>query len=271
MRPFRHLLLTRFNIMTEFAPAPQRLDDVWLRSRLQPFRRYCAPSVAGQTVPVPWLVLCDASSPSWFKSEIESTSGATPVYLEGPGTPAALAEAVHATGLVDAPYLITSRVDSDDALARTFLATVQAQFSHQQRSFVEFPVGIQSYRHGLYTRVWRSNPFVSLIERVEFGSLPETVWCMSHAQVLATQPTRTVWHRPQWLQVLHETNNESVLGGGSLPRIGSRPERFACLWQEEPADSYPVRVMTAGRVARQRLVRVARRAVSGKGSPGRLD
>lgn len=261
MRPYRHLLLTRFNIMTEFAPAPQRLEDWWLRSRLEPFRRYCAPSVAAQTSPVPWLVFCDAASPAWFKEEIESTPGARAVYLSGPGTPQALADAVQATGLVDAPHLITSRVDSDDALARTFLETVQESFAGQRRTFVELPVGIQSLRGGLYTRVWRSNPFVSLIEQVEPGSTPETVWCISHAQVLATQPTVTLWRRPQWMQILHESNNESVLGGGAIPRAGSRPAAFACQWDEGPADPFPVRVRIAGRAARERIGRIARRTL----------
>lgn len=263
MQPFRHLILTRFNIKTEFAPPAQRLEEAWIRARLQPMRQYCIPSVTAQTAEVTWIVFFDAESPDWMKEEIASYSAITPIYLADTGTPEAMAAAVERTGLVDRPYLITTRVDSDDALARTFSSTVQSAFDHQDREFIELPVGLQVYRGGVYTRVWRSNPFLSLVERVD--TMPDftTVFCMSHAKVLATQPTRTIWRPPQWLQTLHSANNESVLAGGVLPHVRSRPRRFECAWDDAPSDSFPRRARFAYATASQRAVRKTR-AVLGR-------
>jgi hypothetical protein len=255
--PFRHLLLTRFNVMTEFAPAAQRLEDTWIDARLDMFRRYCVPSVESQTTKVTWVVFLDAGSPAWLKQEMARYPSLEALYLSGPGTPQAMAAAVKAAGLVDRPYLLTSRVDSDDALATTFVDTVQSAFHGQQREFIELPVGYQNYRGGLYTRVWRSNPFLSLVEKIGPDGGFSTVFCMSHAQVLRTQPTRTLWRPPQWLQTLHDANNESVLVGGVIPLVRSRAKHFVCQW-EEPLDPLDRRAALALRIGTQRVVRKSR-------------
>lgn len=261
MQPYRHLLLTRFNIVTEFAPAPQRLEDDWLHSRLEPFRQYCVPSVEAQTSPVPWLVFVDEQSPAWFKEEMESTAAITPVYLGLDGSPAAMAAAARATGLVDQPYLITSRLDSDDAIARTFLETVQSAFADQEREFVELPVGLQAYRGGIYTHLWRSNPFLSLVERIEEDKPVEGVFALSHAQVVRTQPVRTLWRSPQWLQTIHASNNESMLAGGALPLPRTRLKSFHCRWDDSPHDPLAARVGHAWRSATFRVNRKVRREI----------
>lgn len=254
---YRHLILTRFNVMTEFAPAAQRLEDEWINARFDVFRRYCVPSVASQTTEVTWVVFLDAESPEWLKREMATHPGVTPLYLSGLGTSQAMAAALSEAGLVDRPYLVTSRVDSDDALATTFVATVQSAFDHQEWEFIELPVGYQRYRGGLYTRVWRSNPFLSLVEKVGPKGTFSTVFCMSHAQVLRTQPTRTLWRPHQWLQTLHADNNESILVGGVVPHVRSRSKRFVSEW-DQPADPFNRRAALALRIGSQRVVRKSR-------------
>lgn len=80
------------------------------------------------------------------------------------------------TGTGPAPYLITTRIDSDDAMAVDFMAAVQAQFGRQERLFVNFTRGVQIDRTGaVYRSDVLSNPFVSLIERRDHTRPPDTV------------------------------------------------------------------------------------------------
>src|SRR5829696_790450 len=60
-----HLLITRLAVrLSDDAQLP---SDRWLNSRLSLFRRFCAPSVNGQTrAPTCWLLLFDRSTPQWF-------------------------------------------------------------------------------------------------------------------------------------------------------------------------------------------------------------
>jgi len=262
-QPFRHFILTRFNIMTEFAPPAQRLDEDWIRARMEPFRQYCIPSVSSQTREVTWFVFFDAESPQWLKGEVASYPAINPIYLSNTGTSQAMASALVETGKVDRPYLITTRVDSDDALARTFSATVQSAFEHQDREWIELPVGLQVYRGGVYTRVWRSNPFLSLVERVDPNPALATAFSMNHAKVLRTQRTRSLWRSPQWLQTLHDANNESILAGGVVPRLSSKPRAFACDWEPQPADPFRRRAGFAVKTGALRGVRKTR-AVLGR-------
>jgi hypothetical protein len=50
------------------------------------------------------------------------------VYVDGSLTDEVLAKKVAATGFVTAPYLVTTRLDNDDALAIDHLANIQSAF-----------------------------------------------------------------------------------------------------------------------------------------------
>jgi hypothetical protein len=62
-----------------------------------------------------------------------------PVYVDGSLTDEVLAEKVAATGLVSTPYLVTTRLDNDDALAIDHLAMSKAHFSDRNGSFSSSP------------------------------------------------------------------------------------------------------------------------------------
>jgi Putative rhamnosyl transferase len=248
-REFRHLLLTRFNTAVSYAPSAQRLDSDWLRARLVPFEQYCLPSVAAQKdAGFNWLVFLDAESPDWFKQKMESFAPLVmPVYTKGRATDDILARGVLQTGLIDAPYLISTRMDSDDAISEDHLASVQSQFRRQEREFVTFPLGLQSFHGHLYTVHWPYNPFPSLIEKVpapEAGRFT-TVFCVAHDRVNEAGPVRQVRSAPQWLQIIHSHNNESTLRG--WPRLQSKSDpRFGVVWpQTLPSEPVASRLLIA--------------------------
>ena len=265
---FTHLLLTRFNTSIGFAPSAKGLDEEWLVARLLLFERYCLPSVAAQRgATFRWLVLCDAASPTWFKEKMSSYGELfLLLYIEGPATDEAIARSVAATGLVTRPYLITTRLDNDDAIGRDHLRLVQREFKGQDREFLFFPIGLQLYREQLYHCYWKSNPFLSLVERVRGDGSFTTVMCVEHHRVRTAGKVRSILSAPQWLQVLHGSNLLNTLRG--WPRVsGSAPSSFSIPLANEGSDSFVVRLRytAAAFVARgKRLGDKVANAISGR-------
>lgn len=218
-RDFTHLILTRFNTAVGFAPSAKGLDEAWLKERLQLFERYCLPSVAAQRgATFHWLVFCDAASPEWFKEKMSSYGAlVSTFYINGPATDEVIAKSVARTGLASQPYLITTRLDNDDAIGSDHLRLVQREFKQQDREFLVFPFGLQLYRDRLYNTYWRSNPFLSLVEKIREDGSFTTVLCVEHNRVRRAGKVRSVLSAPQWLQVIHGSNLLNTLRG--WPRI----------------------------------------------------
>ena len=234
-----HLLLTRFNTAMGFAPSAKRLETDWLTARLALFEQYCLPSVAGQRVAeFTWLVFFDAASPQWFKKKISTFEPLVkPIYIEGPATDEVIAYKVKQTGLISSPYLLTTRLDNDDAISKDHLASTRRAFRKQEREFITFPFGIQSFHGHLYNVYWPSNPFLSLIEKVRDNGEFTTVFCVAHDHLedQNKNKVRKVLRAPQWLQVLHDSNVGNMLRG--WPRLRSRVHsRFDVIWPEQAAD-----------------------------------
>jgi hypothetical protein len=243
---FAHLVLTRFNTAVGgYAPFPKRLDADWLRTRLALFRRYCLPSMETQrNATFQWVIFCDTDSPLWFRKEMASFEPlARSIYVEGALTDERMASLLARDGFASKPYLITTRLDNDDAIACDHLAAVQSEFAEQEREFVTFPVGMQLYRGHLYNMVWSSNPFLSLIEKVGCDGHFSTVCCVSHTRVHSAGRVRSRIRPPAWLQVIHGDNLGNSLRG--WPRIRSRSHPgFEIRWPEaEHSDSLAQRML----------------------------
>ncbi|HEY3988561.1 MAG TPA: glycosyltransferase [Acidobacteriaceae bacterium] len=254
---FTHIVLTRFNVAIGYASAGKGIESSWLEERLALFMQYCFPTVSRQQgVAHRWVVLCNALSPEWFKEKMASLAGLTPVYVSGVATDEIIAQKVRETGLVTTPYLITTRIDNDDSLSRSHLYFVQRAFLRQQREFLVFPIGLQSFRGHLYQTYWPDNPFLSLIEKVRDDGSFTTVFCVPHTDVHTAGKVRRLWHSPQWLQVIHGNNVGNTLQ--AWPRIRSRAHpNFDLAWpQDVPADTFPQRANFALTQVRNRALRV---------------
>ncbi len=235
---FTHLVLTRFNtaVAYGYTSSWMGLDTAWLKARLRLFEQFCLPSMLGQHgAQFRWIVFLDAASPDWLREKIHSYGSVmTPLYIDGPATNEALASSVGNAGLITAPYLVTTRLDNDDAIGRHHLASVQQAFRGQDREFVAFPFGLQWFRGHLYDTCWPANPFLSLVERVREGNRFTTVFCVSHDKVRNSGKVKHLIRSPQWLQVIHSSNILNGLRG--RPRVKSRSHsNFDVLWPEEAA------------------------------------
>lgn len=248
---FDHIVLTRFNTDVAYAPNTERLGDEWLRARLVPFEAVCLPSVRTQSVDkFSWAILVDRDSPDWFKRRLESYAPlVTVVYVSGVVRTQDLAPLLRGAGLATMPHIITTRLDSDDALSEDHIALVQASFNGQDRTFIEFPVGYQMLDGAAYTTLWRSNPFLSLIERVREDGSFDTAICRPHNTVLKNEATISIWSHRAWLQSIHGHNNESGLKV-CLPAV-RQPRGFNISWSAQ--HSFLARCSTAASALKRRL------------------
>jgi hypothetical protein len=203
-----HVLLTRFNARLDDQTPPP--PEAWLRSRLELFDQYALPSVAQQDVPPDsWLIFCDSGSPAWFYEEFPDRLPvwAEPVWLDGPFSTDKAAAAVAAR--MSTPWVITTRMDNDDCIARDYLGSVRAAFA-SSREFINFTVGLQSAGGRLYQRLDPSNAFVSLVEPTVGLT---TVFIDRHDRVANHGHLRQVKTPPMWIQIVHGENLANSIHG----------------------------------------------------------
>lgn len=139
--PFEHLLLTRFNVRRD-GSMQKTPDEAWLAHRFDLFERFCLPSLCAQTCQgFRWIVFFDEATPDSYRSKIE-------IYAKWPNFQPLYVDRLSLSDLatvlepyVQAPYLITTRLDNDDALSKHFIERLQAQFTYQEFEFVNFADG----------------------------------------------------------------------------------------------------------------------------------
>ena len=122
----------------------------------------------------------------------------------------------------DTEYLITTRIDNDDAVSQDFVEAVQSRFGRQRFGFVNLTRG---YVHALRThpvlallRVvgladspttirthQGSNPFISLIEKRNDDGF-RTVLMDTHWRLGEYGPIEQVTDEYYWIQVVHDRN-----------------------------------------------------------------
>jgi hypothetical protein len=246
---FDHFVLTRFNVRVGLGGLGVNSD--WLAARIALFERYCRPAMRAQTCSnFTWLVFVDADTPSEQKRRIESLLKPTvPVYVDGPFSVATVQAAVLANRRRGRQFVITTRLDNDDAVSCGFIADVQRRFVRQPFAFVNPTYGYELANGRLYWRADPANPFVSLIERCGKSS-PETALLCAHEQVRLSGPVEQMKGKPKWLQVVHEHNLVNTRRGIRVPlrKLGSDFELDLDL-DENPLACRLERLVTAGHLA----------------------
>ncbi|HET8987605.1 MAG TPA: glycosyltransferase [Humibacillus sp.] len=240
---FDHFLLTRFS--AAFTPGVPAQEE-WLRYRLGFFVDACWSSVLSQqgASDFTWLVLFDDRCPDDFRADVETlAAGAfTPLWTHEQWSPNLFARAVEerredldAGRGGAAPWLLTTRLDSDDGIARDFMAAVQREFTPTDGLFIDFPRGVQIDRDGstyLYDQL--SSPFLTLVERRRADQPPQTVYAARHARASAWGPVREVCAPPMWIQVIHGGNLLNMTVGGRIsPQVVNERFDLALVYDRE--------------------------------------
>lgn len=216
---FDHFVVTTFNVDHGAVESPG-LDPEWLEPRFELFERFCLPSVGSQEhTGFTWLVFFDERTPERFRGRIEELRERTsfvPIFVPGRWHVDAVRAAIAEHRRPGTQFLITSRLDNDDSLARDYIARVQSLFAEQHSLFINFPSGYTWKDGRLYAlRNW-SNPFATLIERWA-DERPRTVLGIEHTEIVHAADVAQIRSEPMWLQVIHGRNIANRVAGVRVP------------------------------------------------------
>ncbi|MDX2213170.1 MAG: glycosyltransferase [Oculatellaceae cyanobacterium bins.114] len=208
--PFQHILITRMNVEWNISrPVEERNNLDFLSYRFNIFEKTCFPSVNAQSNKnFVWLLLLDSKLPDEFRKRVEqytSTPQLIPVYIENKDTFLdQLKQAINTHLSASTTHLMTTNLDSDDAISKDFVATIQEQFKGQDFEFINFPFGFM-YRfvdEKLYLRDWLTAPCHTLIEQRDNF---ETASNYKH-DTITKYKTRQIPTKPMWLMTVHGKN-----------------------------------------------------------------
>ncbi|MFT4212648.1 MAG: glycosyltransferase [Microbacterium sp.] len=212
---FSHFVITRFNV--RFARSQvARPSSEWLDRRLDLFSRTAVPSLNSQTSKrFRWLVFFQDDVSDDFRQRVEGLASRAhfePVWINEFFDGELVSRCI--APLTDSDFIITSRVDNDDALSRDYIQAVQSRFARQDLLYLNFVRGIQIVPGGqVYRYDANSNPFVSLIERIPQGGVPATVFHMKHTQIRKHADILQIIDAPMWAQVIHDGNMMNGIRG----------------------------------------------------------
>lgn len=224
MSTIDHVILTRFNLPSGGTEARIRASESWLTNRWELFERYCAPSVAAQTVPsVKWIIYFDPESPEWLKQAV------APYAEQGLFTPIYRAEVPRDLLIADirsvcgppSDLLITTNLDNDDGLAIDFAERVaQAAAESTSRHAIFLTHGLIKSTDQVYLRKDADNAFCSVVEP---WTEPTTCWSDWHLMLRKSMPVIEVAGAPGWLQVVHGENVSNRVRGRLVSAREWRP------------------------------------------------
>jgi Putative rhamnosyl transferase len=219
----QHFLLTRFNVRVNYDSQRTGVNPEWLAHRFDLFEKYCYPSVRSQTnLDFKWLVYFDSETPQAFRQKIQKYSewqNFIPVYLNTEFTDEINRQVVSEYLNKNTEYLITTRLDNDDAVCRSFVQKFQDCFDEQEIEFISLVNGYVLNDRRLYLFRYPNNPFTSLIERIDHKNSHQfrTILCGEHSQISAVGKLRKINGEPAWLQVVHGKNVSNRVRGTRQP------------------------------------------------------
>ena len=223
---FSHVILTQFNVKTNHAFSEKRLSPEWLEPRFELFEKFSYPAVYGQSNQnFKWIVYFDSQTPQPFKDRIKKYAAwknFIPVYLDDVLTQETNKQAILESFSECSAYLITTRLDNDDALCKSYTEMVQRNFASQDFEFISFANGHVLHVDGrLYSLNYLNNPFVSLIEKINSPNTSgfRTVLCgVPHTELSKVGSMKKVKSDVSWLQVIHSSNVSNRVRGVRVPK-----------------------------------------------------
>ena len=232
----QHFVLTRFNVRFAFFINQQGhgewpgADPAYLDCRLAFFEKYCLPAMKRQTVPFRWLVFFSSLTPETYKERVRAYVHDCPSFepvfvkdekpIEGSDMQETFYRYVGERLDADAEWVVTTRIDNDDAFNVQALAWIRQSAEETLSEGRASGAFLVVLRHGNvwllahdFTQAcsWMGNHFLSLVcprsdrrqvlsfdhRKVKDQGMPVVVNPAKHA----------------WLEIVNGTN----LGNGFRP------------------------------------------------------
>ena len=217
---FKHFLITRFNLRKDDWTTNKKniavLTEEWHKNRFKLFADYCFPSVKSQTNKnFLWLVYFDITTPDSYKKTIaslqEEMPNFIPLYIDGMSQ--FLPSIKSYVNDFKEEYIITSTLDNDDCISRTYIEEVQNRFDQQEFMAVDFIDGYTIQTQSLIKvgkKLHQYNPFISLIEK---NSSPKTICNVSHRIWKKEKRIIQIREVRIWASVIHSENKVNEFTG----------------------------------------------------------
>ncbi len=215
---FKHLLITRFNLLFDdpLFQKTKKEREKWLVNRIAKFRP-CYESVKNQNNKnFEWLLYLDDSTPvtirNILKEMLKTHKNFRTIYINKKGAKKNSffcydfnRDFIQRIGKLP-PFLITTRLDSDDVVFPDFIDRIQKEFKQQDNVAINLSRGIiyNIKKNKKRQIIELSNPFISFIE--ETNKNIKTVYHWQHPDVRFKVPTKQIIYKPHWIQIVHGGN-----------------------------------------------------------------
>jgi hypothetical protein len=241
---YKHFILTRFNLKFNGIPGLEKYNlpeqtEEWLNRRFFLFEKYCFPSIMNQVnKDFIWFVMFDSNTPERFFQKIKNYELMFPLFKplfldkgDSDSIKKTFNEVIALYLSNDDHYVITSRIDSDDAFHKDMVLEVQKLFNRQDNIFLSFAYGLQYdiERKVLARMHYENNHFISRIEKISNGI--ETVITFDHTNLNKVADVVYINNKqkPLWLEIIHGGNLINSLYPSSTPLFSSKITRsFNC-------------------------------------------
>lgn len=231
---FKHFILTRFNLKLEGIPKLDKNNkpvqtEEWLEERFNLFEKYCLPSIMAQTCKkFVWFVMFDTNTPGSYIKKINKYESLFPLLIplflekgDSNSIKTLFNQEKNKYLDVGTKYIITTRIDNDDAFHQDMIHEVQEQFNCQQNVVISFTHGMQyDLRKQILTQLhYGDNHFISRIEKV--SNCVETVITYDHTYISKVAEVTYIEnkYKPMWIEIIHEGNLINSLYPTSVPKF----------------------------------------------------
>jgi hypothetical protein len=198
------------------------------------FENVCFPSVASQTDQnFSWIIWVDLETPFSILRRLGVLQRQRHFELIFvPSFDEALVAEQVRNYLTGFPYVLTTRLDNDDALTTDYFRILKRYVVPGGRLWVNFDRGLEVGPHGAYRFRRGSNAFISLME--EARDL-RTALCVKHSKASTIAPIIHVKGDAWWLQVVHGRNLMNYIHHPSKRLAWSKAEALMGKFCEEVA------------------------------------
>ena len=242
---FEHFILTQFNVYMRWSkciperdlrkPLSSELPTYeWFKHRLDLFDRYCYPSIAGQTNQnFKWFVLFDEEHTD--KKLLEKYDKMIPIYIDSENYTKYMMYQWFSKKIKEylnpkTEWLITSKIDCDDALSKNYVKIMQEKFTPKEHMInpargVIYNLTSKNLLSLNYNRP--PNPFITIIEKLTVGDL-KTCFKIVHWKMhnYFKNYENMITKDPLWLQTIHDKNLNNKFRGNSVENIDQALDIF---------------------------------------------
>jgi len=233
-----YFILTHFNVhlgWSKCLPRPNSIHPIlsevpdikWFEHRLDLFDRYCYPSIIGQTYQkFKWMIIFDEKHTN--KRMLKKYDRIIPIFITDPGYNKfrmyqCFSSEIRKILNPKTKWLITTRLDCDDALCEDYIQIIRNNFSPEDRLINP----INGVIYNIFTKEMSQldyrnnpNPYISSIEQVTGGEL-KTCFKTFHPSIKKCfQKYSQIRHsKPFWLQIVHDKNLRNKIRGNPVRNI----------------------------------------------------